>query len=460
MELNRRRLIAVSALTGAVPAAVALATPAAAAPLSTFGIDATQLGVRAGGGADQTAMLQAAIDKAAGARVPLMLGPGDYRVAGLKLPSYAQIVGVRGATKLVLAANGPRNAPNSILITAVGAEHITLAGLLLDGADRALPQNTALLHLDQCSEVRITDCEIMNSGRAGIRLDAVQGTVSGNTITNSADVAIYSLDARGLTISANTVRGAGDGGILVHRSQQGDDSTLILDNRVEDIRNVSGGSGQYGNAINVFRAGNVIVRGNRIARAAFSAVRGNAASNIQIANNLATDVGEVAIYSEFGFEGAVIANNTVDGAAIGVAVVNFNEGGRLATVQGNLIRNLKNQRPAGTDPNDGAGIGIAAEADVAINGNVIEGAPGAGISVGWGAYMRDVSVVGNVVRNARHGIAVSVSSGAGAAVISGNLISGAAKGAIVGMDFARPVTDLERDGARYANLQVSGNRVR
>ena len=46
-----------------------------------------------------------------------------------------------------------------------------------------------------------------------------------------------------------------------------------------------GGSGQYGNAINVFRADNVIVRGNRIGRAAFSAVRGNAASNLQIAGN-------------------------------------------------------------------------------------------------------------------------------------------------------------------------------
>lgn len=456
MDLNRRRLIAVSALTGAIPAAATLATPAAAAPLSTFGVDATQLGVRAGGGADQTAMLQAAIDRAAGARVPLMLGPGDYRAAGLKLPSYAQIVGVRGATRLVFA----KNTLNPALVSAVGAEHITLAGLLLDGADRALPQNSALVHFNQCSEVRITDCEIVNSGRAGIRLDAVQGMISGNTIVNSADVAIYSLDARGLTISANTVRGAGDGGILVHRSQQGDDGTLILDNRVEDIRNVSGGSGQYGNAINVFRAGNVIVRGNRIARATFSAVRGNAASNIQIANNLATDVGEVAIYSEFGFEGAVIANNTVDGAAIGVAVVNFNEGGRLATVQGNLIRNLKNKRPAGTDPNDGAGIGIAVEADAAVSGNVIEGAPTSGISIGWGAYMRDVSVTGNVVRNAYRGISVSVSNGAGAAVISGNLISGAAKGAIVGMDFTRPVSDLEREGARYANLQVSGNRVR
>ena len=34
-------------------------------------------------------------------------------------------------------------------------------------------------------------------------------------------------------------------------------------------------------------------------------------------------------------------------AAIGIAVTNFNQGGRLAVVQGNLIRNLSNKRPAG-----------------------------------------------------------------------------------------------------------------
>src|SRR5204862_4191581 len=145
-----------------------------------------------------------------------------------------------------------------------------------------------------------------------------------------------------------------------------------VDNRIEDINNLAGGSGQYGNAINVFRAGNVMVRGNRISRAAYSAVRGNAASNIQITGNTATDLGEVAIYSEFGFEGAVIANNTIDGAALGVAVTNFNEGGRLAVVQGNLIRNLLPKRPAGTDPGDSAGIGIGVEADAAVTGNTIE----------------------------------------------------------------------------------------
>jgi uncharacterized secreted repeat protein (TIGR03808 family) len=453
MEINRRRLIAVSALTGAVPVAT-LAAPAAAAPLSSFGVDATQLGVRAGGGADQSNMLQSAIDQTAGARVPLMLGPGDYRVGGLRLPSGTQLIGVRGATRLIFSGG-------SSLIAARAADHITLAGLVFVGGGKPLPENAALVDFAQCSELRIVDCEVTGSGRGGMRLEGVQGVVSGSTVTKTADVAIYSLDARGLTIQNNTVRGAGNGGILVHRSQNGDDGTLVIDNRIEDIANVSGGSGQYGNAINVFRAGNVIVRGNRISRATFSAVRGNSASNIQITGNTATDVGEVAIYSEFGFEGAVIANNTIDGAALGIVVCNFNEGGRLAVVQGNLIRNLKSKRPAGTDPGDSAGVGIGVEADVAVTGNVIENAPTAGIMVGWGAYMRDVSVTGNVVRNAPVGVAISVSSGAGTAVITGNLISGSARGAIVGMDHAKAVTgDLSQEPSRYANLQISANRVR
>ncbi len=156
----------------------------------------------------------------------------------------------------------------------------------------------------------------------------------------------------GLLIARNTIFDAGNNGIQVWRSDAGDDGTIVSDNRIEAIDNRAGGSGQYGNAINVFRAGNVMVRGNRIKDCAFTAVRGNAASNIQIEGNSIVTAREVAIYAEFGFEGAVIANNTVDGAAIGVSVTNFKEGGRLAVVQGNLIRNLLPARPAGTDPGD------------------------------------------------------------------------------------------------------------
>jgi uncharacterized secreted repeat protein (TIGR03808 family) len=453
MDIDRRRLIAISALGGGVPIA-SLATPVAAAPLSTLGVDATTLGVRAGGGADQTNMLQAAIDQTAGARVPLVLGPGEYRVGALKLPSGTQLIGVRGATRLIFTGS-------SSMIAARGADHVTLSGLIIDGAARPLPEGGALVHVAQANNFRMMECEVRRTMRNGIVLEAVEGLLTGSTVTGVGEAAIFSRDARGLTIQGNTVRGAANNGILVWRSAKGNDGTLVMDNRIEDVAATRGGSGQNGNAINVFRADNVIVRGNRISRAAFTGVRGNAASNLQITGNMIDDVGEVAIYSEFGFEGVVIANNTVDGAALGISVTNFNEGGRLAVVQGNLIRNLKPKRPAGTDPNDAAGVGIAVEADASVSGNVIENAPNAGINLGWGKYLRDVSVVGNVVRTAGYGVTVSVASGAGTAVIAGNLIAAASRGAIVGMDFAKAVTgDLVKEPTRFAQLQISGNRVR
>jgi hypothetical protein len=67
-----------------------------------------------------------------------------------------------------------------------------------------------------------------------------------------------------------------------------------------------------------------------------------------------------------------------------------------------------------------------------------------------------------VVRNAEIGIAVSVAAGAGSAAITGNLIAGSTRGAILGMDHKKVVTgDLARDdAARYAQLAIRGNRVR
>src|SRR4051812_38390976 len=146
MNIDRRRLLAVSALTGAVPMA-GLATAAGAAPLAAFGVDATQLGVRAGGGADQSNMLQSAIDKTAGARVPLMLGPGEYRIGGLSLPPGTQLIGVRGATRLIFSGG-------SSMVAARGADHVTLAGLVLDGGGKPLPEHGALAVFEQCTDLR------------------------------------------------------------------------------------------------------------------------------------------------------------------------------------------------------------------------------------------------------------------------------------------------------------------
>jgi uncharacterized secreted repeat protein (TIGR03808 family) len=361
---------------------------------------------------------------------------------------------VRGATRLVLTQGAS-------LISANRADFIGLTGLVLDGGSQPLPEGRGLVHLANARGARITDCEIVAVTRTAIMLEQVEGEVTGCTISAPGDAAIFSRDARGLVISRNIIRGAGNNGILVWRSEAGDDGTLVTDNRIEAVLARNGGSGQNGNGINVFRAANVVVQGNRIRGCAFSAVRGNAASNIQVLGNNCTDLGEVALYAEFGFEGAILANNVVDGAAIGVAVTNFKQGGRFAVVQGNVIRNLVNRRPAGTDPNDGAGIGIGVEADSAVTGNVIEAAPTAGITLGFGQYLRDVTVTGNVIRTAGVGIAVSVAPGAGAAVIADNLIADAARGAIVGTEGRRFLaSDLAKDSSRYAQLQISGNRVR
>jgi uncharacterized secreted repeat protein (TIGR03808 family) len=422
---------------------------------STLGRDAAQYGVRPGSPEDQTRVLQRAIDEAARAQVPLALPPGVYRTGLLRLASGTQLVGVRGATRLVF--NG-----GASMLQSEGADHIGISNITLDGGGVALPARRGLVHGLGGRDIRIIDCEIAGSGGAGIWLEQVSGDISGNIITATASTAIVSFDARGLLVARNTIQGTNDNGIEILRTAIGDDGTLVLDNRIEDIKAGPGGSGQYGNAINAFRAGNVIVRGNRIRNCDYSAVRGNSASNIQITGNSVSDVREVALYSEFAFEGAVIANNTVDRAAFGVSVCNFNEGGRIAVVQGNIIRNLRPKRPIGTAPDDDAGVGIYVEADSSVTGNVIENTPSFGIMAGWGNYLRDIVISGNVIRKAFVGVGVSVTPGAGTVLVNANMISETPRGAVVGLDHARPVTaDLAADGAqRLAQVVIANNAVR
>jgi uncharacterized secreted repeat protein (TIGR03808 family) len=455
MDVNRRHLI--GATVGGAAGALAMSPDAArAAPLtSALGRDATQYGVRPGSPDDQTRALQHAIDETARAQVPLALPPGVYRTGMLRFQNGTQLTGVRGATRLVFTGGAS-------MMSGEGAGGIGLSNITLDGGGILLPTRRGLVHCLGGRDIRIIDCEITGSGGCGIWFENVAGDVSGNIVTKTAATAIVSFDAQGLLVSRNTILGTNDNGIEILRTAIGDDGTMVLDNRIEDIKAGPGGSGQYGNAINAFRAGNVIVRGNRIRNCDYSAVRGNSASNIQITGNSVSDVREVALYSEFSFEGAVIANNTVDGAAFGVSVCNFNEGGRLAVVQGNVIRNLRPKRPIGTAPDDDAGVGIYVEADTAASGNVIENAPSFGIITGWGKYLRDVAISGNVIRNAFIGVGVSVAPGAGTVLVSNNLISETPRGAVVGLDRMRPVTsDLTADGAPHlAQVVIASNAVR
>jgi uncharacterized secreted repeat protein (TIGR03808 family) len=100
MDLKRRNILGASA--AGIAGAFAAADSAHAAQLtSAFGRDATQYGVRPNAEGDQTRALQRAIDDATRAQAPLALPPGIYRTDTLRLGRGTQLVGVRGATRLV-----------------------------------------------------------------------------------------------------------------------------------------------------------------------------------------------------------------------------------------------------------------------------------------------------------------------------------------------------------------------
>lgn len=455
MTISRRTILNTSATALVATTATAASMPAQALPLmSALGRDVTQYGVRPGSPDDQTRAVQRAIDEAARAAMPLAFPPGIYRLGALKLPANAQLVGVHGATTFSFAGT-------NAFISSQGAGNVAIADIVLDGNGIRLAQRQGLIHIVSGRDVRISGCHVIDSGGVSIWFDGVAGEISGNTIRNSLATAVVSFDAQGLIVTRNTIRGTSDNGIEILRNNVGDDGSIVTDNRVEDIRNGPGGTGQHGNGINAFRAANVIIRGNQIRNCDFSAIRGNSASNIQIVGNSVSDAREVALYSEFSFEGAVIANNTVDRCAVGVSVANFNEGGRMAIVQGNILRNMYPKSPI-KGPNDDAGIGIYVEADASVTGNVIENAPQIGIVAGWGRYLRDVAITGNVVRNTSYGIGVSVVPGSASTLVANNVISNATNGAVVGFDHAKAVSgDLTKSGAsKYPYLLLGPNQVR
>lgn len=417
-------------------------------------IDATELGVQPDAPDDQSKAFTRMLAEANERNAPVFLPPGNYVVSNLTLPARVRLSGVSGASRILYGGDGH-------LLTAEQAEHIELTALVFDGANRWLADDAqGLLDLRRVAHLVIDNCTVTGSGKHGLALEHAAGRVERCEISGAADAGIYSVEAAGLAISDNTVSDCGNGGILVHRWQQAEDGTIVSGNRVQRVSARSGGTGQNGNGINAFRAGNVTITGNIVSDCAFSAIRANSSSNLQITGNTCSRSGETALYSEFAFEGAIIANNIVDGAANGISIVNFNEGGRMGVCSGNIVRNLSTSGPYPADA-PGFGVGISVEADTTVSGNVIENAPLYGMQIGWGAYMRNVVATGNIIRQAGTGIAVTVVEGAGTAIISDNVIDGAKNGAIIGQRWAEPVTgDLTSLGnAGYAHLTVERNRV-
>ena len=397
--------------------------------------------------ANKISDLKSAVAKALARDGVLNLPPGTYSASGIAIDGGLTLSGTAGRVKIISADGGP-----AFLIN--GPEPVTLRGLTFDGA--GMGADRALVSASGAQAVVIEDCTFINTAGSGLRLESCGGRVAGNTLSQIGSTAIFARDSRGLEISGNTIRDIGNNGIQVWTSEKAEDGTIVSKNRITRVRADGGGTGQNGNGINIYRAGNVIVSENRVSDCAFSAVRNNAGDNCQIINNSISRMGEVAIYCEFGFEGAVVSGNIIEDVALGISVTNFNEGGRLATVANNVVRRATG---GGTLPQTN-GVGIGAEGDCSVTGNVVEETRDSGISLGWGRYSRTLSATGNVVRNSKRGIVFSVSDGADGVLIANNRIAGATM-AIVGSDHGEARTgDLGLPGAEAPpGSVIAGNLV-
>lgn len=399
---------------------------------------------------DQSSDLQLAVDAAASAGLPLFLAGGIYGAANVELPSACTIVGVRGATRLAATAAAP-------VFRAQQKTAITLRDLALDGAGtRANADLPGLVHFLGCEAVELDDLTLIGASTNGVYLDRTSGRLENLVVQGCAANGIFALDSFSLAISRCRIFDCGNGGVRVWARETGaHDGTIIADNDIHDIRADGGGGGENGNGVSVFRTGGVSVSGNRIRNCAFSAIRLDASTNAVVSANTCLSSGDVAILAGQGSAGAVVADNMVDGAAQGIGVTGVEAGGRLATCSGNVVRNIYPESRANPET---LPIGILAEADTAVTGNVVETVPGTGIAAGSDRVLRDVNVTGNVVRDTEIGIAVSVAEGAGAAVIADNRVSAARRAAIAGTDGADIVApDLEAEADRYPRLTVTGN---
>ena len=377
--------------------------------------------------------LQTIIDKAVESGGVVQLPAGRFTTAGLKIGGPVHLQGVPGQTELISLSGGS-------VVEIDAAAHVTVSGIGFIG--KTVPSTDelsqgALVIARDAKNLNIEACSFSGSPFTGLKLEGCSGRISGNDFFELGDFGLFALNSTGLIISENTVSDIGNNGILVWRSDVGSDGTQVIGNRVSNIRADAGGNGQNGNGINIYRAGDVMTANNRISDTAFSSIRYNSGSNAQIIGNSVARAGEVSLYVEFAFQGAVIANNSIDGAGVGISITNLDVGGRLACCTGNLIRNIQR----GSTAEAGEAIGIWAEADTLVNNNVLEDIGDVGIRLGWGDKSRNLTAQGNIIRKTKYGIAVSVTAGTGNILLAGNLIDGAETAALQGFDFGTAVAE-------------------
>ncbi len=425
---------------GAMPPANASATSVGAKnacpPPCERGIPATELGLVPSSPADQSSAFAEALSRAASMGRALRLPPGEIVIGEVEVNAPVSIIGMPGArltcrpgARRMLTIRGPRAHMFGVRID--GSAQLNTVG----GPDDAESEGVVLL--EGVDDVHISGCVINGSGGMGLALAGCKGRVEASTFANIADAAIFALDCQDMEIIRNDISHCGNNGIMVWQSKKRRDGALVAMNRIRHIRIDSGGDGEFGNGVNVFRAAHVRVVDNDISKCAYTAVRVDGGDGCIVARNICRHFGEVAIFVEFAFFKAIVADNLIEHAVSGITITNWEGGntGRMATVSGNVIRDMVPKRG---QPGE-EGFGIQAEAEVAITGNVIESARKYGLLLGWGRSARNLVATGNVVRDCPVGAAVSFVKGAKNIVVAANSFD-RVRFAVAGFDHDERIT--------------------
>jgi uncharacterized secreted repeat protein (TIGR03808 family) len=226
---------------------------------------------------------------------------------------HSRIVGVPGRTRIRYAGDGH-------LLFGTDVRDVRLEGLVLDGNNRPLADYTpALLHISTGANIAVEDCIIQGSLTGRCHLRSCGGARRELlTISGILGAAFQSNDAQGLAMRDNTVeRLLRQWHFDLHAGARAATARSISGNRIERIRAVSGGTGPYGNGINVFRANDVIISGNADRR--LRRLRCALRRRLQCADTSATHARELAKWRcspSSGFaRRLIVANNVIDGAA-------------------------------------------------------------------------------------------------------------------------------------------------
>ena len=380
-------------------------------------LDASTFGISKNSKSDQTGLIQSALNKAALQNQTLVLPEGRYRLEALDLPFGAKLKGAGNGAKLKFSKAG---------ITATGSGDILLQNL-----------------------------DISGDFDTGIRFESVSGSVSNCQVSGASNSGIFANDSAGLTIENCRVSDCGNNGILVWRSTKSYDGTRITGNRVSNIKARSGGNGQNGNGINIFRASGCEIRQNTLQDCAFTGIRVNNGDDSFISENQIKSVGEVGLFIEFGASSSLISDNVLEDVGAGISITNADFGGRLATLTGNKISGLRTT--PSINPDLIKPFGISAEHDVTITNNTIEnGATATGMNLGWGPYCKGLIAVNNTFRALNRGIDVSVAPDAQAAIITDNRFENIASFAIAGTAWYEVQTG-ELLGAGHVMHSIANN---